>query len=115
MAACPRCHSELGYKTSFALANIWYPGGLGRLISSPRLEFRCHRCSTKLTYPATVAGLFMILALVPFLAVFALQSFGYWAFLLGSMALLGYWVGLAIFFSRYAQPMVADPSLEDEW
>jgi hypothetical protein len=113
VADCPKCSSDLGLKTSFALANFWNPGGLGRYFVPPKLEFPCHRCGTVLTYRADVAGLFAILALVPFLGTFLLQTLGYWAFLLGAVAFVAYLVGLAIFFSRYAQPMVADPRLED--
>jgi hypothetical protein len=116
MAACPKCGADLGLHTSFALANIWSPSGIGNF--GFRLEFRCRLCSTKLTYRADVAGLFAILALLPMIVFPLLPSFGLssgLAYMLWCVAIVSYWAGLAIFFSRYANPIVASPPLEGDW
>lgn len=119
MAACPKCHTGLGLRTSFALANLWsmrgvppYGGGF-----SFRLEFPCHRCGTILTYRYELAGLFAVLALVPLIAQAALPGFnlGAWSFVSWALVTITYWAGLAVFFSYYACPMVADPPIEGGW
>jgi len=118
VAACPRCGTALGLRTSFALANFLtmdgvppYGGGF-----NPRLEFRCHHCRRVLTYRYELAGAFAVLALLPLMAYPALPSFnlGSWAFLLWPVAILSYWAVLGILFSCFARPMPANRSIEGD-
>ena len=119
VALCPKCRTDLGLRTSFALANLWsmrgvppYGGGFNF-----SLEFPCHRCGTILTYRYELAGLFALLALLPLMAQPLLPSFnlGIWAFPLWAFATILYLLVLAALFSYYARPMVANPPIEGEW
>jgi hypothetical protein len=116
VATCPKCGTNLGLRTSFALANVWNPRGISPFGFSPRLEFPCHRCGTSLTYRYKVAGLFAVLALLPLMILPVLPSLhaGNWAYLLWLFAFVVYWASLAAFFSRYARPIIADPPLESD-
>jgi len=113
VATCPKCRTELGLKTSFALVNMWSSRGIYPL--NPRIEFPCHRCGVVLTYRYEIAGLFAILALMPFVMLPALPSLGLgdWAFAGWAFVFIAYWVVLAVFFSQYARPIVANPPLEN--
>jgi hypothetical protein len=93
--------------------NIWNPRGVYPL--SPRIEFACHRCGTVLTYRYEIAGVFALLALVPFIMLPALPSLGIgnWAFAVWASAFVAYWISIAVLFSQYARPMIADPRLEN--
>lgn len=118
MAACPKCGASLGLRTSFALANLRSMRGVPPFGGfNPRLEFPCHRCGTMLTYRYELAGVFAVLALLPLMAYPALPSLGVgnWAYLLWPAAALIYWAGLAVFFSWYARPLVADPPIEGDY
>ena len=79
MAECPKCRSDLGLRTSFALANFWS------------------------TLP---------LMAQPLLITFHV---GHWAFSLWTLGSIVYLIGLAVFFSYYARPFVADPPIEGGW
>lgn len=116
MAACPRCGAPLGLRTSFALANLWTMRGVPPFAYRPKLEFRCPHCRRVLTYRYGLAGLFAVLALLPFMAWSALPSFnlGDWAFFLWPVAGVCYLVALAILFSYFARPIPANPSMEDD-
>ena len=113
MATCPKCQAELGLRTSFALVNIRSTSGIYPF--SPRIEFPCHRCGVVLTYRYEIAGLFALLALMPFMMLPALPSLGLgnWAFGVWAFVFVAYWLGLAALFSQYARPKVADPRLEN--
>ena len=83
---------------------------------SPKLEFRCHRCGRVLTYRYELAGVFAVLAFLPFMAWSALPSLnlGGWTFFLWPIAILFYLVALAILFSYLARPIPANPSIEGD-
>jgi uncharacterized membrane protein (DUF4010 family) len=87
-----------------------YGGGI-----NPRLEFRCYRCGRLLTYRYELAGVFAVLALLPFMAWPALPSLnlGSWA-PFWPVAILVYLVALASLFSYFARPMPANPSIEGD-
>ena len=116
MAACPRCGASLGLRTSFALANFWTMRGVPPFAYRPKLEFRCRRCGRVLTYRYELAGLFAVLALLPFMAWSALPSFnlGRWGLFLWPVASLLYLAVLAILFSYFARPIPANPSIEGD-
>jgi hypothetical protein len=116
MAACPRCDASLGLRTSFALANFWTMRGVPPFAYRPKLEFRCHHCGRILTYRYELAGVFAVLAFVPFMAWSALPSLnlGSWTFLLWPVAGLLYLAALAGLFSYFARPIPANPSIEDD-
>ena len=116
MAACPRCGAPLGLQTSFALANLWTMRGVPPFAYRWTLEFRCRHCRRVLTYPYELAGLFAVLALLPFMAWSALPSFnlGSWGFFLWPVAGLLYLAALASLFSYLARPIPANPSIEDD-
>ena len=105
MALCPKCGTNLGLRTSFALSNVWGPRGV--LNPGPRLEFECFRCGTVLTYPYQIAGLCWVLALLPLMFFSALLEFGQWSSGEWMVAILFYELGLAVAFSVYAKPMIA--------
>jgi len=116
MATCPRCGAPLGLRTSFALANLWTMRGVPPFAYRPKLEFRCHRCARILTYRYELAGLFAVLALLPFMAWSALPSLnlGKWAFFLWPVAGFAYLAALAVLFSYFARPIPANPSIEGD-
>ena len=105
MALCPKCRTNLGLRTSFALANVWGPRGV--LNPGPKLEFECPRCGTILTYRYQVAGLCWVLAILPIMFFPALPEFGRWSSAVWILLILLYELTLAVGFSIYATPMIA--------
>jgi len=105
----------LGLKTSFVLANFWLPKGIGAF--NPRIEFSCHRCGARLTYHYVAVALFTALILLPMILLFGLMPFGvgYWSYVLLTVLVIAWWCGLAVFFSYFARPFVADPPLEGDF
>ena len=114
MATCPKCGVELGLKTSFAFANFWTMGGVPPYGRWPLLEYPCYRCNTILTYRYELAGLFAVLALLPFIAQQALTLLdpGQMNYAIWALECLAYWAALAALFSYNARPRIANPPIE---